>query len=355
MKRLTNITTRCLTIFTILLLATLTSCKKDIGTDTTPADGSSTGNPISFSTHDAFSKAVINSKTDLEQEGNSFKVFGWFEGTTPGHMFGEGGTPVTFKDEVWTYEPVRYWMNGTYDFAAVYPSTVNARYDVITSGQLPLLTVTDFDVTNQDDLLIAFKTSVDGSNGNANTAVELNFQHSLSNIQLHLTLDEKTFYEPIEGGKRQVGYAFVSLIGFNFISTSGSLSASINDPQNFKWSTQDLDNRLRINYTDKPIEITDDNTVNFLGENGVLVIPQSFRDEACKAELIMQVTIYPLGVTSEGIVKEFAVPLKSGVLDWMPNTKYIYEGVVKQELVIDFSVTTVNGWEKNTLGGFIVS
>ena len=70
----------------------------------------------------------------------------------------------------------------------------------------------------------------------------------------------------------------------------------------------------------------------------------------------MQVIIYPLGEADQFITKTFTVPLNTGVKTWEPNTRYIYKGVVTQELVIEFSVVKVNDWEEgDSLGGFIVS
>ena len=188
MKRLTNITTRCLTIFTMLLLATLTSCKKDLGTST-PDDGfnQSGDQAISFRLRDAFSKAPINDISDLAKEGNSFKVFGVFTGAEVGHVFDETGTPVNYSDGNWTYEDPRYWMNGSYDFSAVYPSNVNASYSSIDK----VLTIADFEVTEdkQEDLLVAFNTGIDGSKGSANNPVTLNFRHLLTKINLKIQQD----------------------------------------------------------------------------------------------------------------------------------------------------------------------
>ena len=369
MNRMNNRIPR-LAAFGLMLVAIAACTKTDIKPNDDLANGlnPSSGAPIAFVSQDAFTKA--EGDTDPEAfmaiRAGGFKVWSWFKGTTEGPMFGENGTDVkddnyvadlpegqTQPDPNWTYSPLRYWLNGTYDFAAVYPSTVSGTYKA-DNNSTPVLTVKDFDVTNQDDLLVAFNTGVDGGKGNANNPVNLTFQHALSNIQLHLTLAKDDFFEPTEGGgERQVGYAFVSLVGFNKISTVGNLTASGPDKENFNWSSN-ASGEIYISHSENPIPVTLDDQTNFLGDDGLLVLPQSL--ENSNGELYMQVIIYPLGEADQFITKTFTVPLNTGVKTWEPNTRYIYKGVVTQELVIEFSVVKVNDWEEgDSLGGFIVS
>ena len=147
----------------------------------------------------------------------------------------------------------------------------------------------------------------------------------------------------------QVGYAFVSLIGFEDISTKATLTAT--SFENMIWTSAERGNQM-LSYADNMPEIKAE-WMDFLGEDGMLTIPQSLVND--NGELYMMVVIYPLGNATDRITKEFRIPLKSGSSEWLPNTKYIYRGVVTQELVIDFRVTKINDWESESLGGFIVS
>lgn len=360
-----------------LILFVFAGCSKNEGPSGTPADGlvPSASKSITFDPDDAFTKALVSDVADIQNDPNGFRVWSWFEGSTPGPMFGAGGTRVTYdtRDAAWTYSPTRYWMNGIYDFAAIYPAAIttgegetavttpiNGTYAPASTGVVPTLTVPDFDVTSQTDLLVAFNNGTDGTGINGATppeAVNLSFQHALSNIQLILTLNEEDFF--VDGTdqdgnptKRQVGYAFVSILGFNNITTSGSMTATKSEDLSINWFSSAISNSIRLNYTGAPLQVTLEEQY-FLGDDGILLIPQELANGT--GELYMQVIIYPLGVASESITKEFSVPLKTGVSEWKPNTKYIYKGVITQELVIDFNVKTVNPWEDEPLGDFIVS
>ena len=338
-----------------LALASLAGCSKQ---NISPSDGldPSSGNPIAFEAEDAFTKAAVSDKTDIQNDPNGFRVWSWFQGTTAGPMFGTEGTPVTYdaNTSAWTYSPTRYWMNGIYNFAAVYPASVSATY-AATDGALAL-TVADFDVTDQHDLLVAFNNGTDGTGINGATppeAVNLSFQHALSCIQLKLKLDEEDFFNSETG--QQIGRANVTIAGFNDISIEGTLSASKTDNIAYSWEPSDPNGQLRVNHIDNPIPVVLEGyeQYSYLGEDGLLVIPQSLTNS--NGQLYLQVTIYPLGNADESITKEFNVPLSAGVPKWEPNTKYIYTGVVTQDLVIDFTVTRVNAWVTENLGGFIVS
>ena len=369
MNRMNNRTPRLATL--ALMLAALTACTKTTispNDDLTNALNPSSGAPIAFETEDAFTKAVIDSKDDLEVDGNKFRVWSWFQGTTSGPMFNAEGTEVEY-DQInsWTYTPTRYWLNGTYDFAAVYPSTVSGEYKPAQIGGTPVLKVKDFDVTTQDDLLVAFNTGIDGAGRTAEDEVEINFQHALSCIQLKLTLDEEDFFEPTEnGGKRQVGYASVSIVGFNNIATKATLTTSGTvdsplfwnqyGPMDVAYPSKPI-GQMRLNYTEDPLPVTLQKQ-DFLGPDGMLVLPQQLADEngVGAGELYMRVVITnSIGSDSQSITKEIKVPLVSGVDEWLPNTKYIYEGVVTQELIIEFNVIKVNNWQDEPLGGFIVN
>ena len=346
------------------MLAALTACTKTTispNDDLTNALNPSSGAPIAFETEDAFTKAVINSKEDLEVDGNKFRVWSWFQGTTSGPMFNAEGTEVEY-DQInsWTYTPTRYWLNGTYDFAAVYPATVSGTYAPAEGETTPTLTVKDFDVTNQDDLLVAFNTGIEGAGRTSVDAVNLSFQHVLSCIQLRLNLKAEDFYEldedgnPILDEEHQLGYATVTKVALRNISTSGSLTASKETEVLYEWipSTTVGNTEFALTGTN-PVSIALQPTDCF--DTGMLAIPQVIKDS--DGELYMEVNISFPGITSEPIRKIYSIPLTIAsaiVPQWEANKKYIYYGEIDQNFSIEFAVTTVNRWEDKTLGGFIV-
>ena len=128
---------RSLTAATLIALSAVTlSCTK---TQIEPENPK--GPAIEFSTKDPWTKAQDKAALEAMRKG-SFNVWGWFRGTTNGHVF--DATEVydaTYNSETdsfssitpnWTYAPEspRYWMNGLYDFAAVYPfDTPNVTFN----------------------------------------------------------------------------------------------------------------------------------------------------------------------------------------------------------------------------------
>lgn len=364
MSKVNNIAHRLVPL--CLLLVALAGCRKE----DTPAPDTPSGTPIAF-TPETATKAAVSGVEDIQNDPNGFRVWSWFKGTTSGPMFGADGTQVTYDTatSAWTYSPTRYWMNGIYNFAAVYPASVSATY-AATDGALAL-TVADFDVTDQHDLLVAFNNGTDGTGINGATppdAVNLTFQHALSCIQVRVKLNAKQFYtiERDQDGNQvldenqnpvrvQNGYASVTKIGFRNVSTSGTLVASNTETRSIEWTPTESTGQIVLNYIEQPVEVTYLAT-DCLGNPGLFMIPQSVDNG--KSELYMEVSIYFPRLMEEAIKKIYVIPLNieaSTVSEWETNKKYIYTGKITQEFAIDFSVTSVNAWENETLGGFIVS
>ena len=347
-----------------LSLAVLSGCKKvDVPSDDLSQGLVPSGTPITFETEDPASKAIINSKEDLEQVGNSFRVFSWFEGTTSGSMFGTYGTPVTYTAETststpaWTYDPPRYWMSGTYNFAAVYPSsvlktsaddnTVAATAGYAPSGNNPLsLNITNFDVTkHQDDLLVAINDPINGSN--PPTKVGLNFKHTLACVQIKLKLNRDDFFD----NEMQVGFAYVELIGFQNIAIAGSMVANDESGNiNLSWTPTSIGALSPADFERVEVE---NNSKDIFNGYGLLVIPQSFTND--DAQLYMRVRVEYPNITST-IINTFTVPLNIGFPAWEPGIRYVYEAEVTQDLLIGFSLIKVEQWSEEQLGdGFIVN
>lgn len=387
MNRILNIAHPWATL--CLMLTLLASCSEktiDPSTPLPPTDAT----PIAFSTEDAFTKAVIDSKEDLEVEGNKFRVWSHFQGTTSGPMFTEVGTEVEYKklneesipQYDWTYSPTRYWMNGTYNFAAVYPSSVSGTYAPATQGAAPTLTVNNFDVTDQHDLLVAFNNGTDGTGINGATppaTVDLNFQHTLSLVQIELKLDKADFFEcetdengnlklennePIilkneDGTKKQLGYAYVASAGFSNMSKVATLTGSAPDNMNWSLSSEKGDISFEYSLPDSDATITNyiaitDEYTETLGD-GMLLLPQTF-DAENAAQLKFKLWITFPYITDRITEMETTVDLnKLSTQTWEPNKKYIYTGTIHQDFKIEFNIVRVVDWEDETLGGVIVN
>lgn len=362
MSKVNNIAHRLVPL--CLLLVALAGCRKE----DTPAPDTPSGTPIAF-TPETATKAAVSGVEDIQNDPNGFRVWSWFQGTTSGPMFGADGTQVTYEYDttletyVWTYSPTRYWMNGNYDFAAIYPAAITTgegeaatttaiagTYAPATTGGTPVLTVPNFDATTQADLLVAFNNGTDGTGINGATppdAVHLTFQHALSLIQLELSLDPTDFYRPTETGTEQIGYAFVSESGFYNIPTKMRLYATSYD--DMKWTSLAVSD-YNIIFEDA-LEV--DKAEYFLGEDGTLVMPQLLDDNI---QLYFKVSILFPGISDRPITKDYNIQLNTlTTKEWLPGKKYKYTGTIYQDFTIDFSVVRVNNWIDDTLGGVIIN
>ena len=154
MKRIFPIHLFCLS-GVALVLGACTSEVTDGGN--TPADGPV---PISFQTPET------RAAKDGFDVGDAFSVWGWYAddaGTNSRQVF-NAEEVTNGGNNSWSYDGTQYWIAGkTYDFYAVYPTTVKA--EVSANGTI---TITDFDAsktgTEAVDLMTASATDVDGSN-----------------------------------------------------------------------------------------------------------------------------------------------------------------------------------------------
>ena len=160
-----------------ILIAGLIGCSKtSIAPSSDPFDPSS-GAPIEFSAQDAFTKAVVTDESDIENDPAGILVWDWHTSLAyPNGTHTFDAEQVTYSSELgaWTYSPTRYWLNGTYDFFAVYPSSLSASREGNGFN-------VEYSIDSQSDVLIASQNGIDGSN--PPEAVVLNFEHMLCQLE----------------------------------------------------------------------------------------------------------------------------------------------------------------------------
>lgn len=141
----------------------------------------------------------INSKTALEQDGNTMKVWGWKTyDATPSKVF--DGTTVTYTSSStqsttkWVYSPLKYWdFAASYDFYAVAPHnkfSINETTKIISATSVePVQILADNNGTSKVttstaiDYLVAATVHRNAPKGNAADGdVEFTFSHILSKL-----------------------------------------------------------------------------------------------------------------------------------------------------------------------------
>ena len=169
MKRIFPIHLFCLSGVALVLGA----CTSEVTDGGLPEGGTA---PIAFRTPEV-TKAVVENFTSED----AFSVWGGYDGDATNVFDGEA---VTYNGSTWSYVGTRYWIaDKTYDFYAVYPTTVDAK--VSADGTI---TIENFDAsktgTEAVDLMTAEREGMDGS---APETVAFTFGHELSRLSFTVT------------------------------------------------------------------------------------------------------------------------------------------------------------------------
>ena len=117
-------------------------------------------------------------------KSGGFKVYAYFEGNKGSSSFAKD---VRFEDSYWKYDNLEYWIpNTNYWFKAVYPGNA-AVVDNNNNDQT--LTIADYDIQSQTDVMVATATASVAENATAPTSgsvVNLTFQHLLANVMIKI-------------------------------------------------------------------------------------------------------------------------------------------------------------------------
>lgn len=208
------------------LLLSLVSCNRE--------ETSATEYPVEYDSPIEFSEIAgwLDTKADDDQTSiNSFKVWA-MNGNN--NVFGSKGDDVSTTDSgtTWTYSPVRYWQDGTYNFYAVSPTSLATDGTQTSSG----LTLSFGDgwnlLSNREYLLIAANTGESRSsqlqNGETPGPVELTFNHMLSQISFSARNADQT--DGVE-----LAVTSVKIYGNSSTAMSLSGTAGSNEVFNATW------------------------------------------------------------------------------------------------------------------------
>lgn len=272
--------------------------------------------PILFGYSDTRATATI---ADLKTNG--FKVYAYFEGNA-----GNGATfekKVTYDEDVkvWGYEGLEYWIPGVeYWFKAFYPSVPSAgTLTVANTDKNQDFTITGFDITKQEDIMVASATARVEAGASAPTngsVVDLNFQHLLANVTINVlcelgsgvTVERVELRNVTTTGNYNGGWSATTKGSFGFNS-----NISVNKANN------DTDS----------VDITN---------GGILVIPEQINGSQ---------KVY---VNTSFKEYEIEFPTK---YSWNSGQKYSYTLVVKQEN-IEFNEPKVEIWDEENATGSVV-
>ena len=257
----------------------------------------------------------------MQNDDNGFDVYAFFTNNAinASQSFNKN---VKYTNGSWTYQHnnqgLEYWIPGAkYYFKAVYPTTIDYAVDNSTTTQP--LTITEYNITSQDDILVAEAgpLTVDpvvGAPGSG-SVVSLQFKHLLANVSVMV--------------KSEISNVKVKTIAFANIANKGNLNG--ND-----WSSNEETTLT------KSMEVSLDKDADFedVTDGGFLVIPQGI--DGSKQKLYIE--------TSHKTYNDITIPK----ITWESGKRYAYTLIIKQENIV-FNEPTVEEWdEENATGSVII-
>lgn len=304
-----------------ILLAGLIGCSKtSIAPSSDPLDPPS-GAPIEFSTQDAFTKAVVTGKSDIENDPAGIRVWDWHTSLAyPNGTHTFEGTQVTYSEGTWRYSPTRYWLNGTYDFFAVYPSSLSASREGNGFN-------VDYSIDSQSDVLIASQNGIDGSN--PPEVVVLNFEHMLCQLEF-AAKSNATDMQAILYGIDIVGAADAATY-----STTSSSWTGLEYNKNIAYIVKGSDNLNGVDYTTL--------------ETGILMIPQNLNN--------VRLVVRYYGAADDNTLspQEVTYNLPTDTISaWEKGKKYKYLLTVEENGQISFAAPVITDWVTASGGSFII-
>lgn len=268
----------------------------------------SSGYPILFRCADVTrAEATI---TDLQKNG--FDVNAFF--TANGSKF-DFTKSLSYDDDsrIWGYNDIEYWLPGaTYYFKALYPTNAGT-IDNSTSAQS--LTISNFDVTSQTDLLVAQTGAidVDASIGSptGGSVVYLQFKHLLACVEIKI--------------KSSINVTINKI--------------TLNDIENFcKYS-----NGWQSNGNRTDLEITSD----------VELTPGADAQSVTGSILVVPIMTGYETITIEASNKTYSNISLPENTSWKNGRKYTYVAEIKQNDII-FNEPSVKVWDSESATGSVI-
>ena len=284
------------------------SCTQDL-----PGDDGNGDAAISFS-----APAVTRAAVESFQTGDAFSVWGWYNNQGAiGNPF--SGETVTSNGSAWSYTGgLRYWVLGaTYDFYAVYPSSVKAECD-----EQGHITVTDFNASATGDAAVDLMTAkaLDITHAKAGDIqpVGLEFEHLLAKVNIMV--------------ESQGGTANITSAKLSGIQASGDYDSSAATP----WTLDATPHEFTASGT----------TANQIASSlfgDLLLPPQQV------GTFTFEITYSYGGSTPE--TRSVSLPADV-VTQWEAGKSYTYTLTLTSDYII-FGVPAVNEWGEAS-GGIII-
>ncbi len=275
-------------------------------------DGPKGKYPILFRcSDDTRAVATVESMKDDE---NGFDAYAYIKGSTGATDSFEKN--VTWDGSAWSYTDIEYWIPGaTYWFKAVYPKGI-ATVDNDDTTQA--VTITNFDITSQKDILVAetdragLKATPEDQAPTTGSVVSLQFKHLLANVTIKI--------------KAEIDGVTINSITISNVADYGTYE----EPQ---WSSS---NKTSITVEPK-LELTKGEEYVDVTNGGILVIPA----EANGVTLSIS--------TSSKNYDNITIP----AINWEIGNKYTYTIEIQQNDII-LNNPNVAKWDSDSATGSVI-
>lgn len=154
-------------------------------------------NPISFGAgrkNSAYNSNLSNDNTNAYlwgyrnyTENNTNTTTETIFDCVSARLYDVDNTNTSIYDDIEIKDVAKYWNIGTYNFFSVSPKLTNAS---ITNNNT--LTITNFDILTQTDVIAAVPNAITVSGLEYNTPVQLNYTHLLSKIKFQAQTTQNT-------------------------------------------------------------------------------------------------------------------------------------------------------------------
>ena len=176
--------------FSFVCCALLVACE--------PASTTSTQNPISFGAgrkNSAYNSKLSDDNTNAYlwgyrnyTENNTNTTTETIFNCVSARLYDVSTENNSIYDDIEIKDDAKYWNIGTYNFFSVSPKLTNAS---ITPDKTTL-TITDFDISTQTDVIAAVPDAITVSGLEYKTPVQLNYTHLLSKIKFKAQTTQNT-------------------------------------------------------------------------------------------------------------------------------------------------------------------
>lgn len=263
-----------------------------------------------------FGSTETRAVADLDDlKTNGFKVYAYFQGNVGGSASFANNVKHAVVEglDVWSFETPEYWIpNTNYWFKAVYPGNA-AVVDNNNNDQT--LTIADYDIQSQTDVMVATATASVAENATAPTSgsvVNLTFEHLLANVVIAI--------------KSEISGVTINNITLSNIADHGKYDGE-------DWNSS---NTGEVTITSGVDLVQNADHVD-VTNGGIMVIPGN-------AGGLLTIE------ASNKTYKDIKIP--SGTT-WEKGKRYTYTAVIKHENIV-FNEPTADKWDSESATGSVI-